>query len=75
MRKDLELDIDAEIRLEVDVADDRVADLVRRHEALITEETRAEFASVEDGHRKEWEVEGVTMTLAVEPVAEATADD
>lgn len=75
MRKDLDLDIDAEIRLEVDVEDERVADLVRRHEDLITEETRAEFGAVEDGHRKAWEVEGVTMTLAVEPVAEATADD
>ncbi|WP_435365122.1 isoleucine--tRNA ligase [Haloarchaeobius sp. DYHT-AS-18] len=76
MRKDLELDIEARIRLELDVADDRIADLVRRHEDLIAEEVRAtEFATVEDGHRKEWEVEGVTMTLAVEPLAEAEASD
>jgi isoleucyl-tRNA synthetase len=76
MRKDLDLDIEARIRLELDVADDRVAALVRQHEDLIAEEVRAaEFGPVDDGHRKEWDVEGVTMTLAVEPLAEAEASD
>jgi isoleucyl-tRNA synthetase len=76
MRKDLDLDLDRRIRLSVDVADDRVADLVRRHEALIAEEVRAgEFGTVEDGHRREWEVEGVTMTLAIEPVTATEASD
>ncbi|WP_255194858.1 isoleucine--tRNA ligase [Halorarius litoreus] len=76
MRKELELDIDAEIRLDLDVADDRVADLVREHEALIAGEVRAaEFGDVSDGHRKEWDVEGVQMTIAVEPLAAASADD
>jgi isoleucyl-tRNA synthetase len=73
MRKDLELDIQAGMRLSLDVADDRVADLVREHEDLIAEEVRGEFGAVEDGHRKEWDVEGVTMTIAIEKIAEATA--
>ena len=73
MRKDLELDIQAGIRLSLDVQDDRIATLVREHEALITEEVRGEFGAVEDGHRKEWEVEGVTMEIAIEKIAEATA--
>ncbi|WP_336326852.1 isoleucine--tRNA ligase [Halovenus sp. HT40] len=73
MRKDLELDIQAGIRLDLDVQDDRIADLVREHEDLIAQEVRGEFGTVEDGHRKEWEVEGVTMEIAIEKVAEATA--
>jgi isoleucyl-tRNA synthetase len=76
MRKDLDLDLEAEVRVELNVADDRVAELVRRHEDLIAGEVRArEFGAVEDGHRKEWEVEGVTMTIAVEPVAAEAVSD
>lgn len=73
MRKDLELDIQAGIRLDLDIADDRIADLVREHEELIAQEVRGEFGTVEDGHRKEWEVEGVTMEIGIEKIAEATA--
>jgi len=76
MRKELDLEMDASIRLEIDVADDRVADLVREHEELIKQEVRAEElgdVDVDDGNRKTWEVEGVEMTLAVEPLAEAAA--
>ncbi|WP_254536524.1 isoleucine--tRNA ligase [Halomarina litorea] len=78
MRKDLDLDLDRQIRLSVDVADDRVAELVARHEALIAEEVRAAELDVvegEDAHRKEWEVEDVTMTLAIEPLAPTEASD
>jgi len=74
MRKDLELDIEAQIRVDLSIADDRVADLVSRHEDLIAREVRADgFGDVEDGHRREWEVEGVTMQIAIEPLAEAAA--
>ena len=74
MRKELELDIEAEIRVDLSIDDDRVADLVGRHEDLIAREVRAEgFGDVEDGHRREWEVEGVGMEIAIEPLAEATA--
>jgi isoleucyl-tRNA synthetase len=70
MRKDLDLELDREIRVDLDVADERVSGLVREHESLVAEEVRAEeFGPVEDGHRKEWEVEGVTMTIAIEPLA------
>jgi len=76
MRKDLDLDLEAEVRVELDVRDERVAELVGRHEDLIAREVRAaEFDEVADGHRKEWEVEGVTMEIAVEPLAAPSASD
>jgi isoleucyl-tRNA synthetase len=69
MRKDLDLDLEAEIRVDLDVRDDRVAGLVREHEPLIAGEVRAAaFEPVSDGHRKEWDVEGVTMAIAIAPV-------
>ncbi len=69
MRKDLELDIEAEIRVDLDVADDRVAGLVRRHEALVAEEVRAaEFGPIAGGHERTWDVEGIDIRIAVEPV-------
>jgi len=74
MRKDLQLDIEASIRVELEIADDRIAELVSRHEDLIAREVRAgEFDTVDDGHRKEWTVEGVEMVIAIEPLPEATA--
>jgi isoleucyl-tRNA synthetase len=76
MRKDLDLDIEERIRVDLDIADDRVADLVRERRDLVAEEVRAdEFGAVEDGHRKEWDVEDVTMEIAVEPLAAAEASD
>jgi isoleucyl-tRNA synthetase len=76
MRKDLDLDIEEEIRVDLDVGDDRVAGLVREHEALIAEEVRAaEMGAVADGHRETWDVEGVEMDIAIEPVAAAEASD
>ena len=74
MRKDLELDLEARIRVELDVSDERVADLVSQHEGLVKEEVRADvLGEVADGHRKTWEVEGIEMEIAVVPVAEAEA--
>ena len=73
-RKQLDLDVDSEVVLELDVADDRVADLVRDHEALIAGETQAEFGEVTDGSRETYKIEGVEMTIAVAPVDAATAD-
>jgi isoleucyl-tRNA synthetase len=74
MRKDLELDIEEEIHLEFTVDDDRVADLVRQHESLIADEVRAAgFDDVEDGHRREWDVEDVQIEIAIEPLATAQA--
>jgi isoleucyl-tRNA synthetase len=76
MRKELDLDLEAEVRVELDVRDERVSDLVRRHEDLIAREVRAaEFGEVTDGHRKEWEVEGVTIEIALEPLAAPSASD
>jgi isoleucyl-tRNA synthetase len=66
MRKDLDLAMDAEIRLDVAVFDERVGRLVAEHEDLIREETRArELGEVEDGYREEWDVEGVKLALEI----------
>ena len=68
MRKDLELDIEARIVVDLAIDDERVDSLVREHEALIKEEVRAdELNGVEDGHRKTWDVEGVEMEIAIAP--------
>ncbi|WP_254762482.1 isoleucine--tRNA ligase [Natrinema marinum] len=76
MRKDLELDVDERIALDLEIDDDRVTDLVAEREALIREEVRAdELGDLEDGHRKEWDVDGVTMEIAIEPLAAAEASD
>ncbi|MFB6072121.1 MAG: isoleucine--tRNA ligase [Halobacterium sp.] len=69
MRKDLDLEMDAEIRLDVAVFDERVGRLVAEHEDLIREETRArELGEVEDGYREEWDVEGTKLALEIEEV-------
>jgi isoleucyl-tRNA synthetase len=77
MRKDLDLDLEAEVHVELDVADDRVAELVARHEELVASEVRArEFGPVGDGALTEtWDVEGVEMTIGVEPLAADPASD
>ncbi|QFU82239.1 isoleucine--tRNA ligase [Natronorubrum aibiense] len=78
MRKDLDLDVEERIALELAIDDDRVADLVREREGLIREEVRADELGdleVDNGNRKEWEVEGVTMEIAIEPLAAAEASD
>jgi isoleucyl-tRNA synthetase len=68
MRKDLDLDIEEEIRLDLDVRDERVAGLVAEHEGLVREEVRAaELSDVRDGHRRTWDVEGVEVEIAIEP--------
>jgi isoleucyl-tRNA synthetase len=83
MRKDLDLDLEERIRLAVAIEDDRVADLVSEHRDLIESEVRAaEFVDLEEfadpdgstgGRREKWEIEGVDVTIAVEPLREATA--
>jgi len=73
MRKEMDLDIEEAIRLDVMVFDERVAELVAEHEELIAEEVRAaDLGEVDDGHAEEWDVEGVTMRLAIEPLPSAT---
>ncbi|GAA0649017.1 isoleucine--tRNA ligase [Salarchaeum japonicum] len=74
LRKDLDLDMDAQIRLDVRVFDDRVARLIHEREDLITEEVRArELAEVSEDTAnavvEEYEdVEGVRMILGVQKV-------
>ncbi|NEU58400.1 isoleucine--tRNA ligase [Halorussus sp. MSC15.2] len=74
MRKQMDLDIEERVRVELDVDDERVADLVAERIDLVKGEVRAdEVGDVEDGHRKTWDVEGVEMEIAVAPLAEAEA--
>ncbi|QPV61882.1 hypothetical protein I7X12_14120 [Halosimplex litoreum] len=76
MRKELELDMEESIRLEYEVRDERVADLVADHADLIADEVRAEeVGAVSDGHRKTWEVEGIEVEIAIGSLATAEASD
>ena len=69
MRKELDLDIEAEIRVDLDVRDERVAELVDRHRDLIAGEVRAaEFGAVDGGHERVWDVESVDMYISIEPL-------
>ncbi|MFP4530710.1 MAG: isoleucine--tRNA ligase, partial [Halodesulfurarchaeum sp.] len=69
MRKDLDLEMDRAVRLEIVVYDERVGKLVAEHEELIAEEVRAsELGDVADGHRETWDVEGTQVELAIDPV-------
>ncbi|MFW6265670.1 MAG: DUF5915 domain-containing protein, partial [Halanaeroarchaeum sp.] len=68
MRKDLDLEMDRAVRLEIVVYDERVGKLVAEHEELIAEEVRAsELGDVADGHRETWDVEGTQVELAIDP--------
>jgi len=72
LRKELDLDMEAAVRLDVLIFDDRVAELVHRREDLVTEEVRArELAEVDeaapDAVVEEYDdVEGVRMRLGVQ---------
>jgi isoleucyl-tRNA synthetase len=75
MRKDLDLEMDEAVRLDVVVFDERVAELVHEHEDLVREEVRAaELGEVdpEDGYQKEWTIEGVDVALGVRPLPGAS---
>jgi isoleucyl-tRNA synthetase len=70
MRKDLDLEMDQEIYLDVEIFDERVGKLVAKREDLIKGEVRAtELTEVEEGHTDEWDVEGVRMRFTITPLA------
>ncbi|SFG76788.1 Isoleucyl-tRNA synthetase [Halopelagius inordinatus] len=69
MRKQLDLDVEEEIRTSIDVADDRIAELVDRHREYVAEETRtAEYVAEDDQMDlvEEWTVEGVAVTIGID---------
>ncbi|WP_159077034.1 DUF5915 domain-containing protein [Halococcoides cellulosivorans] len=73
MRKELDLDMDERIRVEIGV-EDRVAAFVDEHRDLIAEEVRADaFEAVEDGLRETWEIEDTEAEIAIEALATADA--
>jgi len=76
MRKQLDLDVESEIRVGLTVDDERIEGFVDEHRDLIAEEVRAaEFVDdPEDaGDRVEdWEIEDVDVTIGVAVVAEQT---
>jgi isoleucyl-tRNA synthetase len=73
-RKRLDLDVEEEIRVAVDIDDERVAGFFDDRRDLVAEEVRAaEFVAVEEidtdrGLVEDWEIEGVDVTIGVEPV-------
>ncbi|WP_241881494.1 class I tRNA ligase family protein [Halorubrum sp. Ib24] len=76
MRKELDLDVEARIRVGVAVDDDRIAGFVDEHADLIAGEVRADEwldepsdAAETDGLVEEWDVEDVVVTIGIEPVA------
>jgi len=70
----LDLDIEEQVLVELGVDDERISNLLSRHEELVAREVRAaRFESLADGYRQRWEVEGVEMEIAIEPLSEATA--
>jgi isoleucyl-tRNA synthetase len=73
LRKDLDLDVEERIVVDLSIDDDRVADLVERHADLIREEVRADrLGTVDGGTAYEDEVEGVEITVRIAPVSGAT---
>ncbi len=70
MRKDLDLDVEARIRLGVDVDDDRVAGFVDEHAELIATEVRADAwldrPADAEGLVETWTVEDVSVTIGIE---------
>jgi isoleucyl-tRNA synthetase len=74
LRNELDLELDQRVRLQYEVDDDRVAELVARHEDLLKSEVRAaELGPVEDGTRREYDLDGVGLTVVVEPLATGAA--
>jgi len=74
MRKELDLDLEEAIRVDLSLGDERISELISRHEELVAREVRAaEFGTVESGHRQTWTVEDIEMDIAIEPLREATA--
>ncbi|MFW6436506.1 MAG: isoleucine--tRNA ligase [Halococcoides sp.] len=73
MRKDLDLDMDERIRVEID-APEVIATSVDEHRDLIAEEVRADkFETVEDGLRETWTIEDSEAVIAIEALATADA--
>ncbi|MES3162058.1 MAG: isoleucine--tRNA ligase [Halorubrum sp.] len=76
MRKELDLDVEARIRVGVDVNDERVAGFIEDHAELIAGEVRADAwldapedaAADTGGLVEEWDVEDVVVTIGIEPV-------
>ncbi|MFO7833361.1 MAG: DnaJ domain-containing protein [Halohasta sp.] len=77
MRKDLDLDVESEIRVGLTVDDARIEGFVDDHRELISEEVRAaEFVDEPDAAGdlvEEWDIEGVGVTIGVAVVAEQAA--
>ena len=77
MRKQLDLDVESEIRVGLTVDDERIEGFVDEHRDLIGEEVRAaEFVDDPEAAGdlvEDWEIEGVDVTIGVAVMAEQTA--
>ena len=76
MRKELDLDVESEIRVGLTIDDDRIEGFVDEHRELISEEVRAaEFVDDPEAGElvEDWEIEGVDVTIGVAVAAEQAA--
>jgi Isoleucyl-tRNA synthetase len=79
MRGNLDLPVDARIKVGLDIEDDRVSDFVDDHRELIATETRTDqwLSAPEDvsGMTEEWQVEDRRVTIGVEPASPEAKSD
>ena len=68
MRKELDLEIDTPIRTTIDTEDEAVASYLDEWESHIATETRtASFDGEVEGLLEEWEIEGISVRIGIEP--------
>ena len=79
MRGDLELQVDAQIRVGLEIDDDRVSEFVDEHRELIAEETQTRewlpTAAAASGVTEEWEIEGRPVTIGLERASAEVSSD
>jgi isoleucyl-tRNA synthetase len=73
MRKELDLAVDENIKVIIEIEDERVVDLVLDHENFISREVRAKVQIIgldvdaEGDLVKDWDVEGISMHIGISP--------
>ncbi len=76
MRKQLNLPVDAMIKVWIDTGDETARRAIEAHEDYIKTETRAVQLSLskppEDAYKVEWDIDGVKVVIGVEPAEQPT---
>ncbi len=68
MRKELDLDVDDEIRVDIEVDDQEISGYIDDKSSYIAEETRAIDISsqIDDGLWREWSIEELDISIGIE---------